>query len=88
MCNQSVGLLASVIEKAGIPTVALSLLREITQKVNPPRSLIVPYDFGYPLGEPGNVSLQSAIIRSALATLETAELLPILHEFKPRSKVL
>ncbi len=83
MCHQSVGLIASVIEKAGIPTVGLSLLREITEKVRPPRSLLVPFGFGYPLGEPCNVPLQTAIIRSALAALEADLPLPLLREFKP-----
>jgi len=50
MCNQSVGLIASVIEKSGIPTVCLSLLREVAEKVRPPRTLFVPFPIGYPLG--------------------------------------
>ncbi len=33
MCNESVGLIASVIERAGIPTIGLSLLREVTERV-------------------------------------------------------
>jgi D-proline reductase (dithiol) PrdB len=65
-----VGLIASVIEKVGIPTVCLSLLSEVTEKVMPPRTLIVPFDFGYPLGEPGRAELQHSIIASALAMLK------------------
>ncbi|HWZ46220.1 MAG TPA: hypothetical protein VNW97_22295 [Candidatus Saccharimonadales bacterium] len=69
MCNQSVGLIAGIIEKTGIPTVCLSLLREVTEKVKPPRTLVVPFDFGYPLGEPGQPELQHKIIAAALAML-------------------
>jgi hypothetical protein len=82
MCNQSVGLIASVIEKSGIPTVCLSLLREITEKVKPPRALFVPYRMGYPLGEPNNADLQRRVIRSALAVLELDHPLPVLREFE------
>ncbi len=82
MCNQSVGLIAGVIEKAGIPTVGLSLLQMITKKVRPPRALYVPFPFGYPLGRPHDAKLQHRIIRVALGLLESPEELPILHEFK------
>jgi D-proline reductase (dithiol) PrdB len=81
MCNQSVGLIASIIEKAGIPTVDLSLLREVTEKVKPPRTLFVPFAFGYPFGQPNNPTLQHDIIRAALVLFETPELLPIYSDF-------
>jgi hypothetical protein len=58
MCNQSVGLIAGVIEKSGMATVCLSLLREVTEKVRPPRSLYVDFPFGYPLGAPADPALQ------------------------------
>jgi len=83
MCNQSVGLIAGVIEKAGIPTVALSLLRMVTMKVRPPRSLYVPFPFGYPLGKPSDAKFQRQIIRAALNLLESSEELPILRDFEP-----
>jgi D-proline reductase (dithiol) PrdB len=73
MCHQSVGLIQSVIEKAGIPTVSITLLREITKRVAPPRALFVDFPFGYPLGAPNDAALQMRIILSALALLtETA----------------
>jgi D-proline reductase (dithiol) PrdB len=81
MCNQSVGLIASLIEKAGIPTVALSLLREVTEKVKPPRTLFVPFRLGYPLGEPNRPELQHRIIAAALGLLQAPDALPILREF-------
>lgn len=81
MCNQSVGLIASVIEKAGIPTVALSLLREVTEKVKPPRTLFVPFRLGYPLGEPNRPELQHRIIAAAFDLLQAPDALPILQEF-------
>jgi D-proline reductase (dithiol) PrdB len=67
MCHQSVGLVQSVIERAGIPTVSITLLREVTERVRPPRALFVDRPLGFPLGEPHNVLLQKAITMSALA---------------------
>ena len=81
MCNQSVGLIASVIEKRGIPTVGLSLLRSVTEKVRPPRTLVVPFPFGYPLGEPDQPALQQAIIEAALSLLAAPDPLPIIRDF-------
>lgn len=81
MCNQSVGLIASVIEKAGIPTVGLSLLREVTEKVQPPRALLVPFQHGYPLGTPDSPDLQHEVIEAALNLLTASQPLPILADF-------
>src|SRR5215467_2814847 len=66
MCNQSFGLIASVIEKSGIPTICLSLLREVAEKVRAPRTLFVPFPIGYPLGAPDQPELQHSIIRAVL----------------------
>ena len=82
MCNQSVGLIASVIEKSGIPTVCLSLLREVSEKVRPPRTLFVPFPIGYPLGAPDQPKLQHSVIREALDLFRATGLLPLLHSYE------
>ncbi len=69
MCHQSVGLIQRIIEQQGITTVSLSLLKEITEKVRPPRALFVPYPLGYPLGAPNDSALQIRIIQAAFALL-------------------
>jgi len=81
MCHQSVGLIQSIIEKAGIPTVSVTLCREITERVAPPRALFVDFPFGYPLGAPNDAALQTRIILAALALL--AETVPpaIIRDF-------
>jgi hypothetical protein len=81
MCHQSVGLIQSIIEKAGIPTVSVSLLREITKRVAPPRALFVDYPLGYPLGTPDDDILQTRIILAAFRLL--AERIPpaIIRDF-------
>jgi hypothetical protein len=80
MCHQSVGLIQRQIEYAGITTVSISLLREITEKTRPPRALFVPFPLGYPLGEPDNADLQTRIIRAAFALL-TRNDCPVLAPF-------
>ena len=80
MCNQSVGLIQRQIEYAGITTVSISLLREITEKTRPPRALFVPFPLGYPLGEPDNAELQTRIIQAAFALLSRTDC-PVLEMF-------
>ena len=70
MCHQSVGLIQSVIERAGIPTASVTLLREVTERVDPPRALFVDLPFGYPLGAPNDASLQTVIVLATLALLK------------------
>lgn len=74
MCNQTVGLIAAELERQGIPTVAIQLLRVVAEKVGPPRSLCVPFKHGYPLGEPDNPEMQHQVIEAALAMLEDPDL--------------
>jgi hypothetical protein len=70
MCNQAVGLIAAELERRGITTVCLVLLREIAEKVRPPRALFVPYRHGYPLGLPNDAAAQRAVIEAALRVIE------------------
>jgi hypothetical protein len=80
MCHQSVGLIQRAIEYTGITTVSLSLLREITEKIRPPRALFVSFPLGYPLGEANNTELQTRIIRAALALLSRTDI-PVLEAY-------
>jgi len=82
MCNQSVGLIQRAIENAGMTTVSISLLREITEKTRPPRALFVPFPLGYPLGEPNNPDLQKRIMQAAFALLDRTDV-PVLETFNP-----
>jgi len=79
MCNQTVGLIAAEIERHGIPTVCLTLLREVAEKVRPPRTLSVPYPHGYPLGTPHDAVGQRKVIQAALALLEAER--PVLRDY-------
>lgn len=81
MCHQSVGLVQSIIENYRIPTVSITLLREITERVKPPRALVVDRPLGYPLGEPDDANLQKRILISALNLLGRSVEKPLLVEF-------
>lgn len=80
MCNQTVGLVQAALERAGITTVSLSLLREVAAVIKPPRTLFVPFPMGFPLGEPNNAELQHRVIAAALALLPRIDV-PVLAEF-------
>ncbi|MDT8444329.1 MAG: hypothetical protein RQ722_08560, partial [Desulfuromonadales bacterium] len=67
----SVGLIQREIEKAGIATIGISIVREFTEKVQPPRSVFLRWPFGHPLGEPNNVKQQRAVVLEALKALYT-----------------
>jgi hypothetical protein len=80
MCVQTVGLIQAEIERRGITTVSISLLREVTEIIRPPRALFVPYKLGFPLGEPHNAELQHKIIGTALK-LYQSENTPLIETF-------
>ncbi len=81
MCNQAVSLIAAEIEKRGIPTTCVMLLREIAEKVRPPRALCVPFPFGYPLGKPHDAEGQRSVLRAALALLEREGPAPVITDY-------
>jgi hypothetical protein len=76
MCNQAVGLVAAELERQGIATVAIQLLRWVAERVRPPRALLVPFRHGYPLGGPNDPAQQRAVLEAALALLEDPALRP------------
>ena len=76
MCNQAVCLVAAELERQGVSTVALQLLRSVAERVRPPRALFVPFRHGYPLAEPNDPARQQAVIEAALRMLEKPALTP------------
>ncbi|HTT63189.1 MAG TPA: hypothetical protein VMG35_15145 [Bryobacteraceae bacterium] len=81
MCHQSVGLIQGIVESTGIPTVSITLCREITERVAPPRALFVDRPFGYPLGAPHDTVLQARIILSAFTLLKETVPPAIVRDF-------
>ena len=84
MCNQSVGLIAGALERAGIATVCLQLLPDVAAAMEIPRSLWVPFPHGYALGVPGDLTLQHRILDEALA-LFAAPTGPVIRSLSGRS---
>jgi hypothetical protein len=74
MCNQAVGLVAAALESRGISTVVLQLLRQVAERVRPPRALFVPFPHGFPLEAPEAPDRQQAVIEAALQMLEDSAL--------------
>ena len=73
-------MLARALETAGVATTSISMVREHTEKVKPPRALFVPFPYGHALGRPGDVVLQHRVLGAALALLaEPAG--PVLRDF-------
>jgi hypothetical protein len=86
MCNQTVSLVAAELERQGVSTVTLMLLREVAEAVRPPRALWVPFPHGYPLDRPVDPARQHAVIEAALRLLEGPEVAgPILADYRPES---
>ena len=74
------GALAHFFEEEGLATTQISLVREHTEAIKPPRALWVPFILGRPLGAPGDAAFQRDVL---LATLRLLELPagPVLHDY-------
>ena len=67
MCVQSVGLLQRGLDDAGVPTVSITLAPDITEKSKPSLSCFVAMPFGLTLGDVGDSTTHTAIVRAALS---------------------
>ena len=83
MCNQAVSLVAAELERRGISTVVLQLLRSAAERVRPPRALCVPFRHGYPFDAPHDPARQHAVLDAALRLFEDRSLQPpVIAEFR------
>lgn len=57
------------IEKAGISTIGISILRKFSEKVKPSRTIYLRWPFGHPLGEPFNLAQQRVVLIEAFKAL-------------------
>lgn len=60
------GLVQREIEKAGVPTVTLSPIPELTASVGAPRIAGIEYPLGRCFGRPGDAEGQRSVLRAAL----------------------
>lgn len=79
-CTRASAGIAYYLESEGIATTGISLVREITEAMQPPRMLWTSFPFGYPLGKPGDAAFQHQVIDAALALLHCEDL-PVLADF-------
>jgi len=64
--------LSHFLQRHGIATTSISLIREQSEAVHPPRALWVPFPLGRPFGVADDSEFQTDVLRSALGLLETA----------------
>lgn len=74
------GALGHYLERAGIATAQISLIREQTAAIQPPRALWVPFMLGRPFGVPNDPAFQHRVL-SALLRLFAAERGPVLEDY-------
>jgi hypothetical protein len=75
-----VGALGQYLEAAGVATTQISLIREHTEAINPPRALWVSFMLGRPFGVPNDARFQERVLRAALRLLEAPQG-PVLQDY-------
>ena len=74
------GALGHYIEREGVPTAQVSLIREQTAAIRPPRALWVPFMMGRPFGAPGQPDFQRRVLLHLLRLFERPSG-PVLEDF-------
>jgi hypothetical protein len=67
-----VGLIQRAVELRGIPTVSITVARDVTELLKLPRAVFVPWPMGHYFGVPFHRELQRRVLLAAFRTLETA----------------
>jgi hypothetical protein len=75
-----VGGLSHYFEDEGIATTQISLIKEHTRQIKPPRALWVTFPLGRPLGNPNDPGFQRDVLSHALSLLNEPEG-PVLAEY-------
>lgn len=79
------GGLGHFIETEGIATTQISLIREHTEIIKPPRALWVSFPLGRPLGNPNDADFQNDVLKHALSLLER-DAGPVLEDYPRDAK--
>ena len=72
--------LSYYLEREGVVTTGISLVRENTESMKPPRAMWVSFPLGRPLGKPGDADFQREVIMAAL-NLFNRHAGPVLEDF-------
>lgn len=70
-----------MLERAGIPTVLIALVPQHALRMRPPRSLLVPFELGRPLGAPGERAFQRRVLEAALGLAQRMDV-PVVDTFE------
>lgn len=65
--------LAHVFEAAGLSTIVLASMKEVAERIAPPRTLYCEFPLGRPLGHPSDPDFQTDVITRGLALLDATE---------------
>jgi len=68
------------IERRGVPTVSVTVARDVTEHATPPRAVFVPFMMGHHFGVPFHWDLQRRIVLEALDRLGKAERSGEIHD--------
>ena len=71
LCHQTLGVIARVIEQAGIPTMTISVDRNISDQVRPPRAAYYIGEFGTVAGKPNWREYQLRVLDESIRWIET-----------------
>jgi D-proline reductase (dithiol) PrdB len=72
-CNQTAAIVSRALEAAGVSTVTLTTVREVTEQIRVPRPLFINFPFGRTLGPPHAVALQRSIMDDVLGAFRTMD---------------
>ena len=64
--------LARLVERAGIPTVVVTMMPSVAESLLAPRVVGVEFPFGHPFGLPGDRAGQRQVLETALTVLSGA----------------
>jgi D-proline reductase (dithiol) PrdB len=70
LCHQTLALLARALEAAGVPTMMISVDRELSARVRPPRAAYYPGEFGRVVGPPDWPEYQRRVLDESLRLIE------------------
>jgi len=74
-----VSTLAHVFEAAGLSTIVFASMREVAEKMSPPRVLYCEFPLGRPLGRPKDAAFQRDVLERGFALLDASE--PVLGTY-------
>ena len=67
------GLIQRSIEARGVPTVSVTVARDVTEAIKAPRAIFLPWPMGHHFGVPFHRELQRRVLVEALTLVETAK---------------